>query len=59
MDMYTLLYLKRITNKVLLYSTWNSAYCYVAGWIGGEFEGEWIDAYLKLNPFAIQLKLSQ
>ena len=24
-DMYTLLYLKQITNKDLLYSTWNSA----------------------------------
>ena len=30
MEMYTLLYSKRITNKDLLYSTWNSAQCYVA-----------------------------
>ena len=30
MDTYTLLYLKWITNKVLLYSTWNSAQCYMA-----------------------------
>ena len=30
MDMYTLLHLKRITNNVLLYSTGNSAQCYVA-----------------------------
>ena len=30
-DMYTLLYLKRITNKNLLYSTGNSAQCYVIG----------------------------
>ena len=30
MDMYTLLYLKWITNKDLLYSTWDSAQCYVA-----------------------------
>ena len=29
MDMYTLLYLKWITHKDLLYSTWNSAQCYV------------------------------
>ena len=28
MDMYTLLYLKWITNKHLLYRTWNSARCY-------------------------------
>ena len=30
MDMYTLLYLKWITNKDLLYSTGNSAQCYVS-----------------------------
>ena len=33
MDMYTLLYLKWITNKDPLYSTWNSAQCYVAAWM--------------------------
>ena len=32
-DMYTLLYLKQITNKVLLYSTGNSAQWYVAAWM--------------------------
>ena len=36
-DMYTLLCLKWITSKDLLYSTWNSAQCYVAVWKGGEF----------------------
>ena len=41
-DMYTLLCLKWITNKDLLYSTGNSAKCYVAAWMGGEFGGEWI-----------------
>ena len=30
MDMYTLLYLKWITNKDILYSTWNSVQFYVA-----------------------------
>ena len=35
MDMHTLLYLKRITNKDLLYSTQNSAQCYVAALMGG------------------------
>ena len=39
MGMYTLLYLKQITNKGLLYSTWNSAQCYVVTWMGGEFSG--------------------
>ena len=33
MDMYTLLYLKWVTDKDLLYSTWNSAQCYVATWM--------------------------
>ena len=42
MDMYTLLYLKWITSKVLLYSTGNSAQYYIAAWMGGEFWGEWI-----------------
>ena len=40
MDMYTLLYLKWITNKDLLYSMWNSAQCYVAAWMGEEFGEE-------------------
>ena len=31
-DMYTLLCLKWITNKDLLYSMGNSAQCYVAAW---------------------------
>ena len=34
MDLYTLLYLKWITNKDLLYSTGNFAQCYVAAWMG-------------------------
>ena len=43
--MYTLLYLKWITNKDLLYSTGNSAQCYMAAWMGGEF-GVGIDTHL-------------
>ena len=46
MDVYTLLYLKRITNKVLLYSTGNSAHCYGAAWMGGDFGREWIHVYV-------------
>ena len=42
MDMYTLLYLKWIINQDLVYSTRNSAQCFVAAWMGREFEGEWI-----------------
>ena len=32
-DMYTQLYLKSITNKILLYSTGNSAQCQVEAWM--------------------------
>ena len=46
MDMYTRLYLKWITNKDLLCSTWNSAQCYVAAWMRGEFGGKWIHEYI-------------
>ena len=35
MDMYTRLYLRWITKKDLLYSTWNSAQCHVEAWMGG------------------------
>ena len=45
-NLYTLLYLKWITNKDLLYSTWNSAQCYVAAWMGGGLGGEWIHVYV-------------
>ena len=44
--MYTLLYLKWITNENLLYSTWNSGQCYVPAWMGGSLEGEWINVYV-------------
>ena len=42
-SVYTLLYLKWITNKDLLYSTGNSAQCYVAAWTarGRKFWREW------------------
>ena len=53
------LYLKWIIQKDLLYSTGNSAQCYVTAWVGGEFGREWIRAHVWLNPFAIDLKLSQ
>ena len=56
-DMYSLLYLKWITNKDLLYSTGTSAQCYVAVWMGGEFGGEWIHVYVWLSHFAVHLKL--
>ena len=49
-DMYTLLYLKGITNKVLLYRTAN---CPV--WVGGELGREWTPIYVWLSPFTVHL----
>ena len=57
--MYTLLFLKWITNKNLLYSTWNFAQHYVPAWIGEGFRGEWIHVCVWLSPFTVPLKLSQ
>ena len=37
----------------------NSAQCYKATWMGGEFGGEWIHVCVWLSPFAVHLKLSQ
>ena len=51
--------LKWIANKDLMYSTWNSAQCNVAAWIGREFGGGWIRVNVWLNPFAVRLKLLQ
>ena len=42
---YTLLYFRWITKKDLLDSTWNSAQCHVAAWMGGEFGREWTHVY--------------
>ena len=58
MDVYTLLFLRWIINRVLLYSTWNSTQCYMAAWMRGEFVGEWILIYVWLSPFTVTLKLS-
>ena len=58
MDMYTLLYLKWVTSKVLLCSTCNSAQCCVAAQTGEEFGGEWIQAYVWLSLSAVHLKQS-
>ena len=59
MDMNTLLHLKWITNRGLLNSTGDSAQCYAAALMGGEFGGEWIHVYAWLNSFPVRLKLSQ
>ena len=58
-NMYTLLHLKWITNKDLLYSTGNSTQCYVAAWMGGEFRVELIHVYVWPSPFVVHMKLSK
>ena len=50
MDVYTLLYLKLITNKVLLYSIGNSAQCHVAA------DGTVVWGTRDTCPFTIHLK---
>ena len=57
-NMYTLLYLKQITNEVVMYST-GTVQCYVTAQMGEEFRGEWIHVYVWLSPFAVSLKLLQ
>ena len=52
----TLLYLKWIINKDLLYSTGDFAQCYAAAWMGGEFAAEWMHVYVWLSPLAVHLK---
>ena len=58
-DMYTLLFLKWITDKDLLYTTVNVAQCYMVAWKGGEFGRKWIHVCVWLSPFAVHLKLSK
>ena len=55
--MNTLLYLKWVTNKDLLNSTWKSTQHYMPVWLGGGFGGEWIHVYRWLIPFSVHLKL--
>ena len=57
--MYTLLYLKRITHKDVLYSTRHSAQYYVPAWMGRALGGEPILVYVRLSFFRVHLKLSQ
>ena len=58
MVMYTMLYLKLVTNKDLLFSTWNSTWCYATAWMGRGFGVEWMHVYVWLSQ-AVHLKLSQ
>ena len=43
-------------NKDPLYSTGNSAGCFVAAWMGGELGGEWLHVFVLSSPFAVHLR---
>ena len=45
-DKYILLYLKCIIHKDLLYSTGNSAQCYVTAWMAGTCGGDGKHVYV-------------
>ena len=45
-DVYTLLYIKQITNKDLLYSTGNSTQQSVMTYMGKESKKEWVHVYV-------------
>ena len=57
--MYTLLYLKCITKKDLLYSPGKSAQYCVAACMGVEFGEEWKHVFVWVSHSAVRLKLSQ
>ena len=59
MNMNTLLYLKWIKDKDLLYSTGNSAPSYTAAWMGEEPGGKWMHVCVRLSPSAARLNLAQ
>ena len=58
MDVYTLLYFKWTANRDIGCSTWNSAQCYVAAWMGGEFGGECMAEFLCRPPEIITTLLT-
>ena len=49
--LYALLYWKWITNKDLLYNTWNSAHCCVTVWMGGNLAGE--NGYMYMDGWVL------
>ena len=51
--MYTLLYLKWIINKDLLYSTGTSTRCHVPAWMEEGFGGEGTHVYVWLSPLTV------
>ena len=58
-DIYTLLHMKHVVNKDLLYSTGNASQHSVMTYMGIESKQEWIHAQAWLSHVSIQQKLTQ
>ena len=56
-DIYTLLYIKQITNKDLLYSTENSTQYSRVAYMGKESKSEWTYARVRASLVAQQLRI--
>ena len=56
---YTLLYIKQIINKIVLYSTGDSTQYSVMSYMGKESTKEWACVYVQLIYFVVQQKLTQ
>ena len=56
---YTLLYIKQITNENLLYGPGNSALCSAVTYMGRKSEKEEAYVYVWTIHFAVQQKLTQ
>lgn len=59
MDKYTQLYSKGITNKGLWYTCRILLNICMAAWMEEESWGEWIHVYVRAQPCAVHLKVSQ
>ena len=56
--MYTLLFIKLVSNKDLLYSTRECTQYSVITYMGKEPEKEWIYVYVELIHFTVYLKVT-
>ena len=57
-DIYTLLYIKQITNKDLMYSTGNSTQYSAMAYMGKQSRKEQMYVYVLMTHFAVQQKLT-
>ena len=58
MDMYTLQYLKMVTYRELLVEHRKLCSMSMTAWMGGKSQGDGMQVYAWLSPFAVPLKVS-